>query len=233
MKKYLFSLAATLTIYSFLLSSFTFAQSSQMRNMSSFKEVHVSGGFDVVLTKGNTESVNIESSNIDMDKIITEVEGSKLKIYLKKGNYRSIDVKLTVTYKDIEAIHSSGSSEIVCKSDIKASNFSLHNSGSGNVKLASLNADNFEVHNSGSSNIDVAGTAKRQSYQISGSSRINAYDLKSEEAKVSISGSGDVHISVSQNLEASVSGSGDIRYKGDPSIRNVRVSGSGNISKAN
>jgi hypothetical protein len=233
MKKYLFSLAATLVIYSFLFSSFTFGQSSQNRNLSSFREVHVSGGFDVVLKKGNNESVNIESSNIDLDKILTEVENNKLKISLKKGNYRNVDVKLVVTYKDLEAIHSSGSSEIVCNTDIKASNFSLHNSGSGNVKLTSINTDSFEVHNSGSSNINVAGTAKRQSYQISGSSKINAFDLKSEEAKVSISGSGDVNISVSQNLEASVSGSGDIRYKGDPNIRNVRVSGSGNISKAN
>jgi hypothetical protein len=233
MKKYIFSLTATLAIYSFLLSSFTFAQSSQNRNLPSFREVHVSGGFDVVLTKGSSESVNIQSSNIDMDKIMTEVEGSKLKIYLKKGNYRSVDIKMVVTYKDLEAIHSSGSSEIVCKSDIRSGNFTLHNSGSGNVKLSSLNIDSFEVHNSGSSNIDLAGTAKRQSYHISGSSKINAFDLKSEEAKVSISGSGDVNISVSQNLEASVSGSGDIRYKGDPNIRNVRVSGSGNISKAN
>ncbi len=198
-----------------------------------FKEVHVSGGFDVVLTKGNTESVNIESSNVDMDRIITEVEGDKLKIYLKKGDYKNVDIKFKVTYKDIEAIHSSGSSEIVCNSDIKSDNFSLHSSGSGNIKLASLNTNSFDLHNSGSSNIDLAGIAKRQSVNISGSSRINAFDLKSEETKVMISGSGDVSVSVSENLEAIVSGSGDVRYKGDPDISSVRVSGSGNIRKVN
>jgi hypothetical protein len=233
MKKHFFSLTATLVFYSFMLCSLTFAQSSQTRNLSSFREVHVSGGFDVVLTKGNTESVNIESRNIDMENILTEVEGNKLKIYLKKGNYRNVDIKFVVTYKTLDAIHSSGSSEIVCNSDIKADNFSLHSSGSGNIKLASIDTGNFEIHNSGSSNVDVAGAARKQSYHISGSSKINAFNLKSEEAKISISGSGDVNINVSQNLEASVSGSGDIRYKGDPSVRNVRVSGSGNISKVN
>ena len=233
MKKHILSFALTLVIYSLVLSSFTFAQNSQTRNLPSFKEVHVSGGFDVVLTKGDAESVAIESSDVDMDKIMTEVEGDKLKIYLKKGNYHNVNIKFRVTYKEIEAIHSSGSSEIVCNSDIKADNFSLHSSGSGNIKLTSLNTDDFEIHNSGSSNIDVAGTAKRQSVQISGSSKINAFDLKSEESKVSISGSGDVHINVSQSLEASVSGSGDISYKGNPDIRNVRVSGSGNIKKVN
>lgn len=233
MKKHLSSLTATLAVYSLLLCSLTFAQSSETRNLGSFREVHVSGGFDVVLTKGNTESVNIESRNVEMDKILTEIEGNKLKIYLKKGNYRNVDIKFVVTYKDLEAIHSSGSSEIVCNSAISADNFSLHSSGSGNIKLASINTDSFEIHNSGSSNIDVAGIAKKQSLHISGSSKIEAFNLKSEDTKVSISGSGDVNINVSQNLEASVSGSGDIRYKGDPNIRNVRVSGSGNISKAN
>jgi hypothetical protein len=233
MKKYLFSLTVALAFYSIVLCSLSVAQSSQTRNLSSFNEVHVSGGFDVVLTKGNTESVSIESRNVDMENILTEVEGNKLKLYLKKGNYRNVDIKFVVTYKDIEAIHSSGSSEIVCNTDLRADNFSLHSSGSGNIKLASVNTDNFEVHNSGSSNIDVAGVAKKQSLHISGSSKINAFDLKSEDSKVSISGSGDVNINVSQNLEASVSGSGDIKYKGEPNIRNVRVSGSGNISKAN
>jgi hypothetical protein len=79
----------------------------------------------------------------------------------------------------------------------------------------------------------VAGTAKKQSVNISGSSKIDAFDLKSEESEVSISGSGNVNINVTQSLEARVSGSGDIRYKGNPDIRNIHVSGSGNIKKVN
>jgi hypothetical protein len=89
------------------------------------------------------------------------------------------------------------------------------------------------MHNSGSSDVDVAGTAKRQFLSISGSSKINAFDLKSEESKVNISGSGNVNINVTQSLEARVSGSGDIRYRGNPDIRNIQVSGSGNIKKVN
>jgi hypothetical protein len=218
------------TVFSFT----AYAQNSETRNLKSFSEVHVGGAFDVVLAKGDKESVNIESSTLELDKIETEVEGKSLKVRLKKGTYRNTgNIKIHITYRDLTAIHSSGSSNVVCNSPIQADDFQLHTSGSGKVKLASLTTNALDIHNSGSSNVDLAGSAKRQNISISGSSKINAFDLKCEESKVSISGSGDVNISVSQNLEARVSGSGDIRYKGDPNIRDVRVSGSGNIRKVN
>ncbi len=211
-----------------------YAQNSETRNLKSFNEVHIGGAFEVVLAKGDNESVKIESSTLDLDKIETEVEGNSLKVRLQKGTYRNTgNITMYITFKELKAIHSSGSSSVVCNSPIQADEFQLHTSGSGNVKLASLTANALDIHNSGSSNVDLAGSAKRQNINISGSSKINAFDLKCEESKVSISGSGDVNISVSQNLEARVSGSGDIRYKGDPNIRDVRVSGSGNIRKVN
>jgi hypothetical protein len=211
-----------------------YAQGTETRNVSSFDQVHVSGSFEVMLAKGNTESVKIESSSLELDKIETEVEGNKLKIGLKKGTYRNTgNIKVYVTYKEIEGIHSSGSSSVTCNSDLKADNFELHTSGSGSIKIASLNTNALKIHNSGSGSVEVAGTAKKQSVNISGSSKINAFDLKSEESEVSISGSGNVNINVTQSLEARVSGSGDIRYKGNPDIRNIHVSGSGNIKKVN
>lgn len=232
MKKSIFTLVWVFA--SSFVSLAAWAQQSETRNLQSFNEVHVGGAFEVVLSKGGNESVKIESSSLELDKIETEVEGNALKVRLKKGNYRNTgNIKMYITFKELQAIHSSGSSSVVCESPIQADDFELHTSGSGNIKLASLTANALDIHNSGSSNVDLAGSAKKQNINISGSSKINAFDLKCEESKVSISGSGDVNISVSQSLEAIVSGSGDIRYKGDPDIREVRVSGSGNIRKVN
>jgi hypothetical protein len=230
MKKMMYAIALLLSSVAFT----TYGQQTETRNVNSFDQVHVSGSFDVTLAKGNTESVKIESTSLELDKIETEVEGDKLKIGFKKGTYRHTGtIKVYVTYKELEAIHSSGSSTVVCNSELKANNFELHTSGSGNIKISSLDTGELNMHNSGSSDVDVAGTAKRQILSISGSSKINAFDLKSEESKVNISGSGNVNINVTQSLEARVSGSGDIRYRGNPDIRNIQVSGSGNIKKVN
>jgi len=230
MKKLIHVITFVLSICSYSV----YAQGTETRNVSSFDQVHVGGSFEVTLAKGNTESVKIESSSLDLNKIETKVEGGKLKIGLEKGTYRNTgNIKIYVTYKELEGIHSSGSSSVVCDSELKADDFELHTSGSGSIKIASLNTNDLKIHNSGSGSVEVAGTAKKQSVNISGSSKINAFDLKSEESQVSISGSGNVNINVTQSLEARVSGSGDIRYKGNPDIRNIHVSGSGNIKKVN
>lgn len=230
MKKLTYAIALVCSVLSYVSK----AQGTETRNVSNFEEVYVSGSFEVTLTKGNTESVKIESSSLELDKIETEVEGSKLKIGLEKGTYRNTGtIKVYVTYKELEGIHSSGSSSVTCDTELKADDFELHTSGSGSIKIASLSTNALKIHNSGSGSVEVAGTAKKQSVNISGSSRINAFDLKSEESEVSISGSGNVNINVTQSLEARVSGSGDIRYKGNPDIRNIHVSGSGNIKKVN
>ncbi len=59
---------------------------------------------------------------------------------------------------------------------------------------------------------------------------IDAYDLSSNDADIRISGSGEIKISVKENLIARISGSGNIYYKGDPKKQDIKVSGSGNVS---
>ena len=66
--------------------------------------------------------------------------------------------------------------------------------------------------------------------EVSGSGDVEAYDLKTEKAELKIAGSGSIGISVEKEIIARVSGSGDIKYKGQPRIEDIKVSGSGQIS---
>ena len=65
---------------------------------------------------------------------------------------------------------------------------------------------------------------------MAGSGDIEAYDLKAETAELKISGSGTIRASVEKELVARISGSGNIKYKGNPRIEDIKVSGSGNVS---
>jgi hypothetical protein len=215
-----------------LMSSRLSAQQTETRTLPPFTQVRVGGSFDVVLTAGTEESVKIESSRLDLDEILTEVDGKVLKIGLKKGNYGNTGtIRMRVSYRNLEALSNSGSSVVSCTSEISANHFELRNSGSGKVKLASLQANSLEVSNSGSGNLEIAGQSREQTINVSGSGKINASDLRNEVSKVSISGSGDVDLFVNEVLEARISGSGQVQYRGNPDVRNVRVSGSGSIRK--
>lgn len=194
-----------------LLCTGAFAQTGNTtRSLSSFDKIAVSGGFDkLILKAGDTESVSLEVTGIDADKIKTEVKGNTLEIGMKKGRYHNYKAKLTVTFRSLKEISSSGSTDIEVESTIKGDRFAFYGSGSGDFKGA-FDVKKLEIALSGSSDMTLKGKAEQQDIAISGSGDIDASDLKGKEASVAISGSGDVKLSVSGPVHSSVSGSGDI-----------------------
>ena len=64
---------------------------------------------------------------------------------------------------------------------------------------------------------------------MAGSGDIKAIELVSENAKVNVSGSGDIKVNCTEFIEARVAGSGDIEYKGNPKKVDTKVAGSGTI----
>lgn len=208
------------------------AQEEETRQLASFTVLETGGSWDVFLEKGNKEEVRLEGSNIDLDKVITEVKNGALRIYLDKGNYRNVRLKVYVTYQNLEEIHKSGSGNLSNQSDLHASDFELQLSGSGNTDLKNIEAESLSIDLSGSGNLSMkGGSAGRLSINQSGSGNINAMDLQIEDCTVNKSGSGNVEISVSETLNVVTSGSGNIKYKGSPSINKLETSGSGKLVK--
>ena len=231
----------------------SFAQNKETRKVASFNKIDASGSPDVVIEQGDENSITIEYSGIDPDKIITEVKNETLKVRLENGSYRNINVTFYITYKNIEGISNSGSGNLRCISDLTASKFRISNSGSGNLvcqgkitadklscslsgsgngEIASIETGSLELSMSGSGDFEIdKGSVTRLSIQKSGSGDFEAFGLKSDVCTVSMSGSGDVEIGVDKTIEARMSGSGNITYKGDAMINKIRSSGSGDIKR--
>jgi len=230
-----------------------FAQLKETRKVENFSKVHSSGMFDVELVKGNQEGVKIATMNFPLDKVVTEVENGTLKIYKEKlyRPRRNAKVKVLVTYKSISELKNSGSGDILCKSDIVASETEFHSSGSGNLSVeGNVKSDFVEVRNSGSGNIHFAqieakklnmgksgsgnlrinsGKVERQELNSTGSGNMMLGGLESDICYIKISGSGNSRVHANKELNAKISGSGNIQYKGKPTI-DAKTSGSGNIS---
>lgn len=204
---------------------------SETRNVGNFDEIGVSGSFDVNLVKGTEGKIDIKIEKNLLPYLITEVSNGELKIKWKKGtNIRTHKgVKLTVYFKDVSGVTLSGSGDIVSKDVIKSNKFSVALSGSGDINL-NLDVGEMDSRISGSGDLTFKGSADSFSSSVSGSGDIEAFGLQTNSANIKVSGSGDLTISVKNELYARVSGSGDISYKGNPSKEDVKVSGSGNIS---
>ena len=77
----------------------------------------------------------------------------------------------------------------------------------------------------------LSGDSTNIQCKVTGSCDMNAAKLKSNNAEVNVTGSGDCKVYCTDNLEARVTGSGDITYFGDPAKKDTKVTGSGDISK--
>jgi ethanolamine utilization protein EutQ (cupin superfamily) len=222
---------------SLFINTLVFAQKAEERNVGSFKSVKIGGDFDVVVQKGSTESVKITASGIDLQDIITEIEGSTLRIGTRQENgswnwKNNYDVDIVITYKELASIVSSGSSKITTNSAIKGEFLEITLSGSGKFR-GEVQTQKLELTLSGSGDIDISGNVHAQNISISGSGDVEAVDLQSSVAKVKISGSGNAKVAVSDELDARVTGSGDIRFVGNPQKQIFKSTGSGAIKKIN
>ena len=204
---------------------------NKTRNVGSFDGVGVSGSFDVILVTGNEGKLEISVEENLEPYLITEVSGGSLKIKWKKGtNIRTTkSTQVTVHFKEINSLAMSGSGDITSKDVIKGNSLDMAVAGSGDIKL-SMDVQKAQSAISGSGDIELSGKAAEFEAAVSGSGDIEAYDLKTEKAELKVAGSGSIEISVEKEIVARVSGSGDIKYKGQPRIEDIKVSGSGNVS---
>jgi hypothetical protein len=213
---------------------------AQVRSVSGYHGVSVSGSIELFLTQGNEESVVISADDTKWrDKVITEVDNGVLRIYLERSkNKIQIDwpnqnkIRAYVSVKDIDYLSSSGSGKLHIEGNIKTDKLKVDISGSGNLEGAVTTKD-LSLGISGSADANLSGTAEKSDFHISGSGNIKSYDFSTEYCNASISGSGNVRITVTKELSAHISGSGSVFIKGDGLIRDYSASGSGKFKRVN
>jgi hypothetical protein len=220
-------------VFAFLLLGFAaIAQNTQVRTPGSFTEIENNGSWDVEITKGSKDEVRLESSGFDLSKVITEVDGDKLKIKLEKGSYKNVNIKVYVTVRELEAVGNGGSGDMRINSDFGANSFSIGLSGSGNIFAKNINAEKLSVGMSGSGKVVIeGGRAEVANIGQSGSGDLDALDFTADDVKIGKSGSGDTSIGVVESFTVGSSGSGNIYYRGNPEKQSIGISGSSKVIK--
>jgi hypothetical protein len=207
---------------------------TKTRTVSDYNSVALTGSMDVVLVKGQEGNLKVEAEENLQQHIITEVSGGRLNIKVEKGYSlnpsRNQDIIITVPFTDIEEVSLTGSGDIRSTDVIRAENFAIDITGSGDVKLP-LEARNTSANITGSGDIDLSGSSTDFDCKVTGSGDISAFDFQCENVKAMVTGSGDIQVHASESLRASTPGSGDIEYRGNPKKEDFRTMGSGSISK--
>lgn len=219
-----------------LVNSLSAAQTNadrQTRTVSGFHGVSVSTGIDLYLTQKNTEEVVVETNAEDMDKIITDVEGGILKIYMKEKswfnlNMKNVHRKVYVSFKTLDKLYASAGSDVISESPLKLDNLKIEASSGSDVKLE-LEANELSVESSSGSDVTLKGKAKFLQAHASSGSDINANELQTRKCSASTSSGSDIRINVTDELSASASSGGDITYSGNPSKKDINKSSGGGV----
>lgn len=234
-------LLTTLLLLVITLSSCTFNYRSvsgsgnviqQNRNISGFSGIKAAGPVDVEVKQAGDYKITIEADDNIMDLVIVRREGNSLlvklednvhiktasaiKVYVEMPHLKSVDVAGSGNVKSVGLIENNDEVDV----DI---------AGSGDVDLQ-VRTPKVSASVAGAGKTHIGGETKTIKIDIAGSGDVDAAQLKSEEAKVNIGGSGNIKVFASLKLDISIAGSGDVVYFGSPEI-SKSVVGSGNIRK--
>ncbi len=138
-----------------------------------------------------------------------------------------------------------GTGSIAC-SWSEAKNVWIESDGTGTIK-ASGNCIDLQAETDGTGNIEFAGitgysslivdgtgdcfytgNCSFQDVMLNGTGNYYGMDFLSAEAEVTINGSGNAELAVSERLRAEINGSGDIICSGTPEL-NLQTNGTGNF----
>jgi hypothetical protein len=222
-------------------------------NVSDFKGIDVSGGFDVTLVQGNTESLILSAQENLFEYITVRVDNGTLKIYTRNNLMATRQLKARITFKSIDNLKVSGGGDVISVTPVNARALDVNISGGGGFNSV-INSEELKFHISGGGDAEIGGKIKDYNLDISGGgnvkSEVNANviscriagggDLylrnedKTSEADIDINGGGDMDVKINADkLKCSVTGGGDATLYGQASELEININGGGDADARN
>ena len=226
-----------------LVSTVLFAQTindanAEPRNLSGFHVIKISNAFTVYISQGNEDAVAISASKAEYrEKIITKVENGVLiirfdddKKFWKGWNGDKTKLKAYISIKKIDRLDVSGACDVFFEEGISSEDLTVRLSGASDLK-GKINAKKLSFDISGASDATISGNAAELSVEASGASDFKGFDMTTNYCTAEASGASSVNITVNKELNAKASGASSVRFKGEGLIRDIKTSGSSNVTR--
>jgi len=199
-------------------------------NFTNFRRIFLSHAFKARIDKGSSYSVRVETDDNIGQYVRAYQSGDEIHIGMEENNYRNTTLTVVIVTPDVSLIDASGAASL------SVSGFSLSHSvelvGSGaSVFKGDLSATEVVMRLSGSSTVDLTGGADKLDIGGSGAMVLHLLNFPVRTCKADLTGGSVSDVSVSDSLEISLSGGSVFRYKGNPVMRIVSVSGGSIIQR--
>jgi len=220
-------------------------------SVAHFDKVTVSPHIQVVFTKGDQESVTIQSNSVSRDKVHIESKGNILRVYLegakeftKKGKseegdrvvskplYNGTVLTIAISYKTLATLSVRGEETIKLKSKLDQDNFELIVYGESKIYIDDVQLKKMRTTIYGESYLELkAGNVTEQKFTAYGESKVDALAINSKVARATLYGESKLNLNVSDQINVTAFGEAKVAYKGNPTIKKGITMGKPKIYK--
>ncbi len=227
------------TILLFLATMLTlvaFGQETETRSLGNFDEISVATGIDATIVSGNKNEIKISAKGIEIEKVKSEIDNGELVVKIKKKwndwSNRKTDVTVTITYaQELEGVSSSSGASVQTENSIVSDHLELDASSGASLDV-DVQCRSVEVEVSSGARVEAGGSTTDLTLDMSSGSSYKGYDLSAKNATIEGSSGASAQISVSNSLEADVSSGASVKYRGNPSNRDIEKSSGGSVKSS-
>lgn len=204
------------------------------RTVGEFAGIKVSGGIDVYLSQSDEYALAVSASDgRARDNIKTVITNGILNIYYEKGSSFSVkNLRVYLSFKSLESIEASGACNVIINNSIKTSDLKLKFSGASEMK-GTIKSSNVSLKMSGASTLKIDGKIENFRIEASGASDLKNYNLVTDNCIIKLSGASDINLTVNNSLSVNASGASDVKYRGNPTNKDINVSGASSVTQGN
>jgi hypothetical protein len=209
------------------------------KNLHPFEKVIVSPKINLVLTKGDQESIRLVYNNVSAGQINIYQSSRTLHIFLDDTRivekrkriyendhqrnvsvYKFAQVTAYVTYRELKNLEVRGEQEVSCDSLIVGDKFKLKAYGEAEIFLAGVETEKFKAVLYGRNKVKInSGNTEMQTFRLYGENRINTKSVANINASSRIYGEGKLTLTASNRFRLTSFGEPYIEVNGFPEIR--------------
>ena len=207
------------------------AQKSETRKIKPFTKISAFGSLDVLITKGDSNSVKLESESVNLSNITVENDKNTLKISVTDKLFnKSRNIKVFITYKALNGLKASGGTYISSKQVVNTDSIEF-SAGTGSTIDLKIEANSINADIGEGSTITLEGTSKTQTIEAGTGGLYNSYDLKCANTTAKVNTGGIIKVAAYESLDAAASTGGSISYRGNPKAKKERTSLGGSVEQ--
>lgn len=201
-------------------------------HLDNFNEVDVNIPATVKINQGDEYTVAVHGPSRVKENVEIRVEGGRLKVGYDAGlfdifdGYNISDIQILITMPKLNKIEGSGANQIELRG-VKGEKLVIELSGACRLE-GEVDVREVKLEMNGSSTVELEGRAESVDADITGASKLRAYDMITDTYSLDVVGASHAEINAQKEIKGDLSGASEVLYKGSPSLK-VQTSGASNL----